>query len=157
MNIRQTSLLFSAILAISFISVTTYTLYNLYNLKLDSLETRDSIKATSLMNRAIIELSLERSVMQVTLNLDTPIQKQFKDLLEGQRTKSGEGFKDLVADVQDYKSLRRGEEFLSDIQQISNKVDVIRKQADKELSVPLSQRDSSKVKNLPTQLKAEIL
>lgn len=72
MNIRQTSLAVATILALSFISVISYKLYGLYQTKEDSVSTQSSIEAASILNKAIIELSLERSVMQVTLNLDDP-------------------------------------------------------------------------------------
>ena len=72
MNIRQTSLTTATILAVSFLTVVGYKIFELYQTRVATSTTELAIRASSILNKAIIELSLERSVMQVTLNLDSP-------------------------------------------------------------------------------------
>lgn len=157
MNIRQTSLAVAALLALSFISVISYKLYGLYQAKKDSASTQSSIEASSILNKAIIELSLERSVMQVTLNLDGPIAPEFKKLLDGQRVKSDEGFEDVIQLVSGDKSFRRADEFLSALNQLRNNIDDIRQRADQSLKLPVGQRSQTQVRNLPPAMKDTIL
>lgn len=157
MNIRQTSLAIAMVLALSFISVLSFTLINLYRTKIDSIDTQASIEAASILNKAIIELSLERSVMQVTLNLDDPIQPQFRDLLDGQRIKSDEGFQSVRKMVSDNEDFKRKTEFLQNLQNLQKDISLIRTQADKNLKLPLSQRDPLQVENLPPEMKDTIL
>ena len=157
MNIRQTSLAVAAVLALSFISVTSYMIYGLYQNKNDSVETQSSIEAASLLNKAIIELSLERSVMQVTLNLDDPIAPQFRDLLNGQRVKSDDGFKQVVDLVSNDRGFRRSSDFLTALNDLQAQINTIRQQADKNLRLPMGQRNKSQVDNLPPEMKETIL
>ncbi len=157
MNIRQTSLAVAAVLALSFIAVISYKLYDLYQTKQDSVSTQSSIEATSILNRAIIELSLERSVMQVTLNLDDPIAPDFKKLLDGQRVKSDEGFQDVIQLVSSDDSFRRSDEFLGALEQLQAQTRDIRQRADQGLRLPMDQRSQSQVRNLPPEMKDTIL
>ncbi len=157
MNIRQTSLTVAAVLALSFVTVISYKLYGLYQTKVGSIETRASIDASSTLNKAIIELSLERSVMQVTLNLDGPIAPQFKELLDGQRTKSDQGFRDVIDIVSNDESFRRSGEFFGVLEQLRTDINGIRARADENLRVARDQRDETQVTALPSEMKATIL
>jgi len=157
MNIRQTSLFIALVLAFSFISIISYKLHDLYETKLDYIDMQSSIEASSILNKAIIELSLERSVMQVTLNLDDPIQPQFRDLLNGQREKSDKGFEEVVALVSANNNFRRADEFLSGIKSLRNNIDEIRNKADNNLQNPLALRNPADVSNLPPEMKDNIL
>jgi len=157
MNIRQTSLITASILALSFISLIGYQLLELYNQKINSISTRTSIEASSALNKAIIELSLERSVMQVTLNLDDPIQQQFKDLLDGQREKSDQGFDYVIEFVTQNPNFRRSDEFLENIKMLRQNIESIRKKADRNLRLPFNMRNQREVNNLPPQMKNTIL
>jgi methyl-accepting chemotaxis protein len=157
MNIRQTSLAVAIVLALSFISVISYKLYGLYQTKKENISTQSSIEAASILNKAIIELSLERSVMQVTLNLDDPIAPQFKELLDGQRVKSDEGFKQVTELVSNDKSFRRSGEFLAALNSLQAQINNIRERADQSLKLPMERRNKSEVENLPPEMKDTIL
>ena len=58
-----------------------------------------SITALSLLNKATIELSLERSLSQVGMALPGPFPEAFADMLETQRTKSDDLFGQLDAQL----------------------------------------------------------
>ena len=157
MNIRQTSLLITSVLGLAFISVISYKLVGLYNSKLNSIEMQESIGASSLLNKAIIELSLERSVMQVTLNLDDPIPSKFKTLLDQQRDISDAGFSEVRAIVSGNESFKNGDKFLAGLDELQRKITNIRNQADRNLQRSLTERTESQVKSLPIDMKKTIL
>lgn len=157
MNIRHTTLAVAIILALSFLSVNSYKLYSLYHTQQDSVDTQTSIEAASIFNKAIIELSLERSVMQVTLNLDDPIAPEFKDLLNGQRQKSDSGFQEVIALVSKNESFRRGSSFLTELKTLQQNINDIRRKADINLQRQINQRNENDVKNLPPEMKDTIL
>jgi methyl-accepting chemotaxis protein len=157
MNIRQTSLAVALLIALFFILTISYQLYDLYQTKNDSENTRLSIESSSILNKAIIELSLERSVMQVTLNLNDKIQPAFKKLLDLQRDKSNQGFEEVINLVLQKKNFRRAKEFVRDIKILHTSIEELRNIADKNLILPLAQRNKEEVINLPTLMKKEIL
>lgn len=157
MNIRQTSLVLASLLALFFVSIISYKLYNLYDAKIANMNIQSSIKASSSLNKAIIELSLERSVMQVTLSLDSPIAPNFRALLDDQRSKSDEGFREVVQMVSNNPNFRRGKEFLSELNKLQLTIKEIRKRADKNLLVPLTQREYKVFDTLASQMKDTIV
>ncbi|WP_270935898.1 methyl-accepting chemotaxis protein [Falsiroseomonas oryzae] len=52
--------------------------------------------AMATMGKALIELSLERSLVQVALQLPDPLSPQFRDMIERQRTLAGTGFTEAI-------------------------------------------------------------
>ena len=157
MNIRQTSLSVAVALALFFISVISYNIYMFHDARSVSIRAQSSIKVSSIINKAIIELSLERSVMQVALNLDDPIAPKFRALIDDQRAKSDLGFREAVQLVSDDKNFRRSGAFLSYISDLRKEINDIRDSADQSLALPLNHRDDSKVYELPIKMKSVIL
>ncbi|MCH2156023.1 MAG: hypothetical protein MK080_08470 [Opitutales bacterium] len=157
MNIRQTCLIITSVLGLSFITIISFKLTDLYSTKIDSMEMQSSIEATAIMNKAIIELSLERSVMQVNLNLDEPIQPSFRNLIDQQRTISDQGFEDVKQLVDDYGTFRLGDTFIERLEQLETTIQGIRARADQNLSKPLDQRVRGEVSGLPSEMKDVIL
>ena len=157
MNISQTTLTLAVVVALSFVSVICLKLYNLYDKKISSIEIQKSTEAAGILNKAIIEMSLERSVMQVTLNLNTPIKSEFKALLDGQRSKSDDGFDEVLEMVKTDKTFRRGDDFIKQFNALKAKVDDIRQRADQSLAVDAFQRNSNEVDQLPRQMKDTII
>lgn len=156
MNIKQISLAVALALALSFISVVGYKLNELYTVKLESITAEESSAASSVLNEAIIELSLERSVMQVTLNLEPPIQPQFRDLIDQQRDKSTDGFERVLALLAE-NDFRRADEFTAQLAANRHIIDNIRGRADQSLAVGASDRDPAEVENLAAEMKEIIL
>lgn len=157
MNIRQTTLSTAVALAVLFQALISYELYRVYQEKNKSKEINTGIQASSILNKAIIEMSLERSVMQVTLNLDDPIAPEFRDLLNGQREKSDAGFDEVDALVSQSENFRRQDEFLSSLRELRTSIETIREQADAALGKTRQQRSPQKINNLPNNMKGTIL
>lgn len=157
MNIRQTSLLISSILALSFISTISYELVGLYKSKVDNIDTSTSIETSSLLNKATIELSLERSVMQVTLSLDTPIQPQFRQLIDTQRKVSDEGFDEVNALLQASNEAGENDVFMRRLDTLRSEIEAIRRKADRSLSLAKADRSAKEIKQLPVSMKKVIL
>ncbi len=156
MNIRKTSFFIATASALSFIAVLAYNIVDRFNVRTASKNVQVSIEALSVLNKAIIELSLERSVMQVTLNLDSPIQTPFKKLLDEQRRKSDSGFEETIALVAGGDDFRRGGEFLDALRKRRASIADIRSTADRLLTVPLTDRNRDQLKSLPVSMKADI-
>ena len=157
MNIRQTSLLITSVLGVSFIALVAYKLVGLYQTKIQSIEMQDSIQASSVLNQAIIELSLERSVMQVALNLDDPIPARFRDLLDNQRSISDQGFADVERLVVENGNFLRADEFLRSLKNLQSDIGAIRKAADRNLATTIGNRTTQDIKGLPIKMKDTIL
>ncbi|MFK7839330.1 MAG: methyl-accepting chemotaxis protein [Bdellovibrionales bacterium] len=157
MNIRKISLLTSLLLSLLFISLATYKLISLNAEKSANEDLQAAVIASSILNKAIIELSLERSVMQVTLNLPDAIAKEFRGLIDEQIKKSEAGFDEAARLVQEDDGFRRKDEFLNSLKKLREEINVLRVKADRNLSVPLNRRNNDDVKNLPINMKEIIL
>lgn len=156
MNIRKTNLLLATALALSFIGTAGYNLIDVYKSKNNSTSTSIGIQAASILNRAIIELSLERSVMQVNLSLDAPIEANMRALINEQRTKSDQAFEETIKMVSTVESFTRADTFLANIKRLRDQVSQIRDTADKNLSAPFTERNKSEIVSLPPEMKGAI-
>lgn len=157
MNIRKTSLLISSILVLSFVGIISTKLVTLYQTKTESEKNPKLIEANSLLNKATIELSLERSVMQVTLNIDSPIQSEFRQLLNQQRRLSDEGFENVKSLVATIPNSSRKDKFSSQLTTLRSEITQIRQSADRNLSRDRKDRSQDDISNLPTSMKSIIL
>ena len=156
MTIRRISLATAVALALLFISVTALKLVRLNDQQADTAEMVFAANLGGALNKAIIELSLERSLMQVTLNLPTPIAPQFKTMLDGQRTLSDDGFASVEASMANGSELRRTEEFLDRLRFLRAEIRDIRAAADGQLIRPAADRTPDLIETLPTDMKALI-
>ncbi|MCR9221959.1 MAG: methyl-accepting chemotaxis protein [Alphaproteobacteria bacterium] len=156
MTIRKTSLAIAIALALLFISVVGVQLFRVDGERAKTAEMALAASAASLMNKAAIELSLERSVMQVTLNLPSPIQAPFRDLLDRQRRLSNEGFDAVAEMLASHAALRRTPAFLQTLAALREETSTIRKAADSALALPREARDPTQIDALPTRMKALI-
>ena len=156
MTIQRTTLAIALTLAILFVSMIGLDLLRVIQQRADTDEMSDASAAGSLMSKATIELSLERSVMQVTLNLPDPIAPQFRALLNQQRVLSDAGFDAAQDAVADAAALRRGEEFRSQLASLRREIAGIRAEADRWLAVPRDERPDAAVDTLPIRMKSAI-
>ncbi|MCU0888425.1 MAG: hypothetical protein MUC64_10520 [Rubritepida sp.] len=104
-------------------------------------QTRITVAAATL-GKALVELSLERSLVQVTLQLPDPLAPQFRAMIERQRAVAAAGFgaalrelravgtPEALALAQDTEARLRG-------------LDGLRRPADAELQRPLTARDAA--------------
>ncbi|MEM6617272.1 MAG: methyl-accepting chemotaxis protein [Pseudomonadota bacterium] len=116
-----------------------------------------SAAAASKLSQAATELSLERSLTQVALNLDDPISSDINGMLSNQRSLSNSLFDnarelirngDLMDDRQDL--VRRLDDLLAEIGQL-------RSAADPKMSVPIADRNPTMIEGLPVEFKELVL
>lgn len=156
MSIRRINLITALILAVLILSVSALKIQQL-TAERDAVQNMAfAAETASTLNEAIIELSLERSVMQVTLNLPDPIAPQFRGLIDGQRDLSEDGFARVTASLGGREDLRRSKEFLSEMSRLKRSIADIRHQADRLLSVSIEERDERALLKLPTEMKSLI-
>jgi len=107
------------------------------------------------MGSALIELSLERSLVQVTLNLPQPLSPTHRTMIQTQREKAGHRFQDALAgfDALDRAQTRQLATYLRDrLRQLEG----LRGQADGELSRPQAQRNAEIVSRWAAEVPAII-
>ncbi len=139
MSIRRTSMIFSGSVAVAVILASGSAILSEARRLVASIEASDSITTLSMLSKATVELSLERSLLQVGLALPGPFPQEFRTLLNEQRTKSNE----LFGKLDDYLAtheLPREEEFRAGLTSLRAAIADIRRSADPDLGLPLSQR-----------------
>ena len=97
LSIRRTSLLFTGAVALAVVVAAGLTIASELQRLRASIQTGNAVAALSYLNKATIEISLERSLSQVGLALPTPFPDRFRAMLEAQREKSNALFARLDA------------------------------------------------------------
>ena len=156
MSIRRTSLGIAVVLATLFLSVISWELWQTVNQRSATEQLVQAGQATNWVSQATIELSLERSVMQVTLNLPDPIQPAFRQIIDQQRELSSGRFDAVAQAVRANADMRRGPEFNSSLAELRSEIDGIRREADRLLALPRADRPDAAVGTLPRRMKALI-
>ncbi len=117
----------------------------------------EAARAVTLLSKATIELSLERSLSQVALNLDDPIAPDIDDLLQAQRSKSdvlfGEARAQILGSARiDARAeiIRRLDRYLGEIESLRNRVDPL-------LTSTIANRPKSEIETIPRAIKANVL
>lgn len=117
----------------------------------------EATSAVSQVSRATIELSLERSLTQVALNLDDPIGGDLKSMLDGQRDLSNRLFSEARQTLLDSGRIASSDDLVSRLDSYLQTMAALRLEADTELSVPLTARAPQQVKTLPEEIKSTVL
>lgn len=95
MSIRRFGVLFSGGLSTIVVVLALISVISEWRRLMFSIQTGDAVTALSLLNKATIELSLERSLSQVGLALPGPFPEQFRNMLDRQREVSDQYFDQL--------------------------------------------------------------
>jgi methyl-accepting chemotaxis protein len=156
MTLRTKSIAISALICLFYVCTLIYALIDVYDANLENKAIKETTIVSNHLKKAIIELSLERSVMQATLNLDDPIAPSFEKLLQQQREKSDAGFNKVIQLLEDSGEINQKGQFLSALQDLQNLVQSIRIEADQNLSLPLISRDAAIEETLPGKMKNTI-
>jgi len=151
---RICALLASALTAIA---VALALLFLLERLSASRDATRQAEITTSAarLGTALIELSLERSLVQVTLSLPTPLGEQHRRMIENQRRLAGDGFRDGLAGLRRLHT-PEAEGLAGYIEQRLAALDALRRQADSWLALPAAARDGGFVQRWATEVPALI-
>ncbi len=107
------------------------------------------------LGTALIELSLERSLVQVTLSLPTPLSEQHRRMIEGQRRLAAEGFRDGLANLRRLDT-PEANALAGYIEQRLAALDAMRRQADALLALPRTARDGTFVGRWASEVPALI-
>lgn len=157
LTIRKTMIISLAVILLVF----TGLLSIMVNQELKNLKTLKQIAEISniiaTFNKGTIELSLERSLTQVSLNLDPPILPQIKDMLDSQREKSDALFAETRALLEDSKNIEDKESLMRAFHDNLREMENLRNMADRQMALPLVSRTVREVKNLPEEIKAVVL
>jgi len=104
------------------------------------------------LSRAVIELSLERSVIQLALNLDEPISTAFRDLVDGQRAKSDAHFAAVLEGLDTHDGLRARDRIRTELETVLVRIVDLRREADRQVTLPAAQRDADFVARWPQEV-----
>lgn len=139
MSIRRFGLLISGGLSLLVFLAAVFAVMTEWRKLTFSVQTGDSITALSLLNKATIELSLERSLSQVGLALPDPFPEDFQSLLDHQREVSDEFFSQLEAHLERSQVDADGA-FLQEVRRLRTEVSHIRDGIDPDLRRPAAAR-----------------
>ena len=113
----------------------------------------EASKANSAWAAGTIALSLERSVTQVAMSLDASVPLNLRQLIDLQREDAGRFFREAVDLVDAGPASSGNSAFLSESRNSIAAIDALRAEVDRALSLPKVERDSTRSKELPFEMK----
>jgi methyl-accepting chemotaxis protein len=116
---------------------------------------QDATAALAALGQALIELSMERSLVQVTLELSDPLSPAHRALIEAQRQKAAAGFAAAQAELHAL-SAPEGRTLGKLVQDRLDQLAALRRLADAELARPLRARDPNTLARWGTEVPALI-
>ena len=155
MKLKQAGLLFCGVSAATLCGLITPNVVGAWHEHNGSLEIKEYVKASTLLSRATVALSMERSITQLGLNLPTALPGNFRTLLDSQRTKVDEAFGELRRTVESDEHLKGSDRFMSQIDSLLGTMADLRRAADVDLQRPLEAR-SANATHIPYQIKATV-
>ncbi|MEM7620688.1 MAG: methyl-accepting chemotaxis protein [Pseudomonadota bacterium] len=157
MSIRQLLIICNSCMALIASALLTYLIigqwHDLRNLRVAS----QAVKIVSAMSSATIELSLERSLSQVALNLDDPIAPKISTMIKKQRETSNELFKNSREILLSSQLISNRTNFAKRLDQYLSEISALRKRVDQQLAIRIDKRIPKLIKNLPIEIKAAVL
>lgn len=114
----------------------------------------EAATAVSEISRATIELSLERSLSQVALNLDERISNQLRSMLDRQRTLSDGLFQNARDALSSSASIDDREAYTATLDGLLEQIRTLRDRVDRQAAVPLGARSPEAVIGLPNKIKS---
>jgi len=116
----------------------------------------EAVRAVTLLSKATIELSLERSLSQVALNLDDPIAPEIDTLLQEQRSKSNALFEKTRAQLEESTRIDGRQVIVDRLNRYLSEIETLRKRVDPLLASTLSGRPKSEIDTIPTEIKSRV-
>ncbi|MEP3631247.1 MAG: methyl-accepting chemotaxis protein [Hyphomicrobiales bacterium] len=125
--------------------------------KFQNLETAsESVQIGTALSKATIELSLERSLTQVALNLDDPLSPEIGKMLVTQRELSARLFDQAKTLLRSATHIPKRQEYLDQLVALKGKVATLREETAPLFNVSLAERAPSRVKQIPTEIKKTV-
>jgi len=113
----------------------------------------EAVHIVSAISKATIELSLERSLTQVALNLPEPISPALKQMLQTQRKKSDALFSDALRLLEESRAIPDERAFLTRLNNSINDIKMLRAEADRMVVNALSGRQPQLIERIPADIK----
>ncbi|MET1416271.1 HAMP domain-containing methyl-accepting chemotaxis protein [Roseibium sp. HPY-6] len=110
----------------------------------------------SAMSKATIELSLERSLAQVALNLDSPVSSDIRGMLDNQRKTSNALFSDAKSVLLNSPSIEDRKEFATRLDTILSGIASLRDAVDSQIGNSIDKRSEQDIVSLPKKIKASV-
>lgn len=139
MSIRRSSLLFTGAVALSVVVAAGIAITSELRRLNSAYETGNAVTALSYLNKATIEISLERSLSQVGLALPDRFPERFQTMLEEQRSRSDQLFAQLDAHLGAVE-LPAEEVLTTELRRHRTALAEIRSAVDPDLHVPMEAR-----------------
>ena len=156
-SIRLRVILTTFILSIGGLVFASLALINAWEDREEALAQMRTSAALATLSQATINLSLERSVSQLSLETPSPISAGNRALIDEQRRKSDESFALLQGELSAVTTSDRIDAFSQNIRAIHDRLRPIRQSLDAELAKPLSARSKEAVLALPFDLKSAVV
>ncbi|MGB1027934.1 MAG: hypothetical protein ACPGYL_15355, partial [Rhodospirillaceae bacterium] len=116
----------------------------------------EAVNVVTLLSQATIELSLERSLTQVALNLDGPIAPEINGLLQDQRQKSNALFAETRQALQASGQIAQRTVLIQRLDQYLGDIRALRQQADPLLNSPIAKRSGQQIVSIPIDIKKRV-
>jgi methyl-accepting chemotaxis protein len=155
-TIRRASAAIAATIALVVVVAITGAMVYLANERRKVEHVREAVAIYGDLARGVIELSLERSVVQVTSHLPEPIAPRFRAMVDEQRAKSDGALQNVIRRVRAAHSIPRSDLLLAEMDQALGEIRDLRARADQQLAVPASRRDKAFVELWPRAVPAAI-
>lgn len=155
MRLKHSGLLFSVGAAVALIGLSGSNAYSAFQQREKALELSQSVTVQTLLSRATIAMSLERSITQVGLALPTALPDRFRGLLDEQRGKVDRLLDAALEQAELSSHLYGLEAFRSRIASLKSELDQLRAAADRDLALDLQSRSADAVL-IPGQIKKTV-
>lgn len=116
----------------------------------------EAVSVVGSMASATIELSLERSLTQVAINLDGEIDPKIKGLLLEQRNKSNALFDETKRKLSQSRYVASRDSIRDRLDGYLSEIERLRSKADEMINVPISERSKADIERLPIDIKAAV-
>ena len=114
----------------------------------------EAANAVSELSRATIELSLERSLSQVALNLNETISSQLRGMLDRQRELSDSLFQGARDALSSSENIVDRDAYTATLDELLAQIHALRDSVDRQAAVPLGARSPEAVVGLPNKIKS---
>jgi len=156
MSIKRITVAFTLALSAIVVVMVALDLRGLVNELRRSADLQQTTVTTAILNKAVIELSLERSLLQATLSLPVPIPDPFARMVEAQRAASDDLFAKVTERLAGEAGRAEVAAFLDELARYRATIGDIRVAADANLARHHAERDAAFVAALPQTMPAVI-
>ncbi len=157
MTIKRIGFAISLALASLILATLAFDLYKMNVHRQATQGAQQSSLLSSMLNEAVVELSVERSLIHLGLNQPEPINGALQERIVAQREKAQARFAELDRSVAANRRLETGEAFLEKLTQSLSVLGFFRDEADALLALPLAERAADRVEGLPQEFTSMIV